>query len=82
MKFTFWAVGCPFLGIGVLFIINGGPHAQPAYPALAGLFAVWFWGGLPATFIYWLVRVVRHAWRDGTPQTPTRPAGWIYPDER
>jgi len=81
MKLTFWAVGCPFL-IGVAMLAwHGGSLSYLSHSRFAGLFAWWFWVGVPLTLIYWLVRLVRYAWRDGTPAAPARPKGWIYPDE-
>lgn len=82
MKFTFWAVGLPFLAIGVLFLMNGVHSVSPAHPGMAGLFALWCGCGAPATVIYWIVRLVRRAWGDGDRQATARPAGWIYPNER
>jgi hypothetical protein len=33
---------------------------------------IWFWLGIFASVVYWIARVVRRAWREGTPPAPTQ----------
>lgn len=63
MRFTFWSVGVP---AGVLFLemlIFGMPDSRGFHGPVPGLFLTWFWCGMPVVGIYWLVRLVRLAWR-------------------
>ncbi len=82
MKFTFWAVIVPFLLFGLDLIVEGKPHGFFHWSTTQNIAGIWFWCGLPLTVIYWIVRLVRHAWGDGDRQATPRPAGWIYPNER
>jgi hypothetical protein len=64
MKFTFWAIGAPLLLVLFGFLL----HFDRSTAGLAGLIAVvsffWGWIGFWATLLYWIVRLVRYAWRD------------------
>jgi hypothetical protein len=82
MKFTFWAIGVPLLIFGLDLIVEGKPHGFFSYTTIQNLTGFWFWAGLPCTVVYWIVRVVRRSWNDGSAQPPARPAGWIYPDQQ
>ena len=79
MRFTFWAVGVPFL-LGALQALLSTPHnGAPFGAAIALVTAVWFFAGCGATFVYWMVRLVRHAWSDGRRQaTPVEPSDKIF----
>jgi hypothetical protein len=66
MKFTFWAIGAPFLVIGLNVAIYF-PHTPPISASFFMLMAViWFWVGIPATLIYWVARIWRRGTHDGT----------------
>lgn len=81
MRFTFWAVGAPLLLalVSLLFAIDRS--TMPIAGLLGMIWLPWVWVGSPATVVYWVVRLVRHAWRDGSSPKPARPTGWIYPEQ-
>ena len=67
MKFTFWSVVVPFLIVGVGSLIAPQPIGlYPRGPVFA-IGAFWFVCGVPCALLYWTVRLVRHAWGQGSP---------------
>lgn len=82
MKFTFWAVGAPLLLLAASFALDSSAHPHGPTGVFGVVLFFWIIVGSPAVVFYWLVRLVRHAWRDGSASSSARPAGWIYPDER
>lgn len=56
MRFTLIAVVLPF----VLAVVAG---LAPAFHGLQLIAGVWFFAGVPATLLYWVVRIARRAWR-------------------
>lgn len=59
MKFTAIMFGVPIL---LMLMSSKGPP-QDTF-GLVG--SVWFFLSIPTVLLYWLTRVVRRAWRDGT----------------
>jgi hypothetical protein len=82
MKFTFWAVGAPFVLAVFAAVMSYPSHGGGPWGITTMIWGPWLLVGIPATVIYWIVRLARRAWRDGVPQGSQRPSGWIYPDER
>lgn len=65
MKFTFWAVIAPFLLFVPVYLVRQD-HTLARWGNLLGLVCTfWLLFGFGATFVYWLIRFVRFAWRDG-----------------
>jgi hypothetical protein len=66
MRFTLWSVVFPFLLAGIQLQL--APHSRLGWPSgpLFFLTMVWFWCGVPCAVVYWLVRIARLAWRQGT----------------
>lgn len=72
MKFTAWALGPPFLlAIYHLVVYGAAKHRGPMYPHEA-ITGVWVLVGFPATFLYWVVRLIRRAFSDGSRNEYTR----------
>ena len=82
MKVTFWSVGVPFGLAAIQAAMSSPGHGAPLGAAVALITVIWLCAGVPAAIGYWIVRLARRAWRDGTPQASPRPSGWIYPNER
>lgn len=82
MKVTFWLFFLPLLLIAAAFVVDSNPHPRGPTGVYGAVLFFWILGGAPATVIYWITRLVRRSWRDGSASSPARPAGWIYPNER
>jgi hypothetical protein len=66
MKFTLWAI-CPPLALFIGAALAGVPDPKNTGAGMLGLFALfWLWAAGSITVIYWIVRVVRRAFSDGS----------------
>jgi hypothetical protein len=71
MRFTWYAVFLPLLlNLTIRLFSPAINHEWPGGP-LWKITAFWFVCGFPCAAVYWLVRLVRCAWQDGS---ATRPA--------
>lgn len=59
MKFTLVMLGVPILLVATTMAFD-------SLKLITSIGANWFWISIPLVTIYWLTRVVRRAWRDGT----------------
>lgn len=81
MRFTLWTIGAPgALAILAAVLSIGNPHSLllGSAGALAGLVLLFT---VPLNCVYWLVRLVRYAWRhDEQPaaQAPAAREGKIF----
>jgi hypothetical protein len=74
MTFTFWSVVVPLLLCGVGSFLAPQPIGlYPRHPIFS-LGAFWFWCGVPCAVLYWIVRLVRHAWGQGSAAQPAPPS--------
>ena len=81
MRLTFWAVVFPFMLAAVQWAMSSPVDGAPLGAAVAGITAIWFVCGLPVCAVYWLVRLARRAWRDGSPRAvPSVKADYPAPD--
>jgi hypothetical protein len=74
MKFTFWSVGLPFLLVGLQLAMRSPADRLPFGVGFSLALTVWFWCGVPCAILYWIVRLVRHAWGNGGAAQPAQPA--------
>lgn len=65
MRFTWYAVVLPFLVLGVEFALRSAADPLPFGVGLSVLLTIWFWCGVACAVVYWFIRLVRFAWRDG-----------------
>jgi hypothetical protein len=63
MKFTFWAIGVPFGLAAIQAAMSSPGHGAPLGAAVAVVTVGWLLVGVPAAVCYWVVRLVRVAWR-------------------
>jgi protein-S-isoprenylcysteine O-methyltransferase Ste14 len=66
MRFTWYAVVLPlFLNLILYFLYPAVGNEWPGGP-LWKVTALWCAFGFPFAFVYWMVRLVRSAWQDGS----------------
>jgi hypothetical protein len=63
MRFTFWAVGVPFALAAIQAAMSSQGHGAPLGAPVAVVTVGWLLVGVPAAVVYWVVRLVRVAWR-------------------
>ena len=64
MRLTFWAIIAPAL-LALLSILVSLDHSLMSLAALLSLIWVpWLFVGVNCFWIYWLVRLVKRAWRE------------------
>lgn len=73
MRFTFWSVGLPSLIVLAVIIVGGVHDPTRLLGSFNGPLAIWIIVGFPLTVIYWIVRLVRHAWDQGRASAPADP---------
>lgn len=82
MRFTLFALVAPFCGVMLFAGMSRWGFDRQSCGVLAAACGFWLMAGFPLTAIYWIVRLVRYAWRSPEAPVSTRQAGFIYPDER
>jgi hypothetical protein len=74
MKFTWYAAVLPLSLNFILYLLYPpSGHGWPGGP-LWQITALWCAFGVPLTMLYWIVRLVRHAWGQGSAAQPAPPA--------
>jgi|SoimicMinimDraft_17_1059745.scaffolds.fasta_scaffold158022_1 hypothetical protein len=81
MRFTFYAVVLPLFVQGLELAFRSPDNPVPFGFGISFLIAIWFACGAACTVLYWLVRVVRYAWGNGSTAQPiTRSDETSVPD--
>ena len=79
MRFTFWAIGAPFLLVALAKLLYTPGDRGTLLAMIAGFSSIWFFVGIPCVLVYWIMRVARRAWRDGSAPAASEPeSGRIF----